>query len=116
MNAAIHMNSIYEWTAHEETALEVGVPRDQIDIIKYNKPIPESLGEEEAVIITLCREILRGDHRVSSETFARAEALFGAKRLVEIVALLGGYTATAMILNTFDQQLPPGKESLLPEQ
>lgn len=116
MNAAIHMNSDYEWTAHEETALEVGVPQEQIDIIKFNKPIPDSLGEKETVIITLCREILRGDHRVSSETFARAEALFGAKRLVEIVALLGGYTATAMILNTFDQQLPPGKESLLPDQ
>jgi 4-carboxymuconolactone decarboxylase len=116
MNAAVHMNSDYEWTAHEETALEVGVPQDQIDIIKFNKPIPDSLGEEETVIITLCREIFRGDHRVSSETFARAEALFGAKRLVEIVALLGGYTATAMVLNTFDQQLPPGKDSLLPDR
>ena len=34
----------------------------------------------------------------------------------KIVALMGGYTATAMVLHTFDQQLPPGKPSLLPER
>ena len=110
LNAAIEMNSDYEWTAHE-----VGLPQEIIDIIKYKKPVPANLGEKEAAIINLCREILRDDHRVSPDTFANALSLFGKKRLVEIVALLGGYTGTAMILNTFDQQLPPGKKSLLPE-
>jgi len=116
MNAAWHMNSDYEWTAHEETAQEVGVPQSIIDIIKFNKPLPTSLGEKETAIITLCREIFRDDRRVSSDTFATALSLFGKKQLVEIVALLGGYTGTAMILNTFDQQLPPGKASLLPDR
>jgi len=115
LHAAWEMNSSYEWTSHEETALEVGLPQEIIDIVKYNKPIPANLGEQEATIITLCREIFRGDHQVSADTYAKAEALFGKKQLVEIVALLGGYTATAMILNTFDMQLPPGKKSLLPE-
>ncbi len=116
LNAAWHMNSDYEWTAHEETAIEVGLPQSTIDIIKYNRPIPADLGEKEAAIIRLCREIFRDDRRVSSDTFATALALFGKKRLVEIVALLGGYTGTAMVLNTFDQQLPPGKASLLPKR
>ena len=115
LHAARAMNSPYEWTAHEETANEVGLAQEIIDIVKYNKPIPANLGEQEVAIINLCREILSGDHQVSSDTFTEAVALFGRKRLVEIVALLGGYTGTAMILNTFDQQLPPGKKSLLPE-
>ena len=116
MDAAWAMNSPYEWTAHEETAQEVGLAQDIIDIVKFNKTVPASLDEKEVAIINLCREILSGDHKVSSETFANAVALFGRKRLVEIVALLGGYTGTAMILNTIDQQLPPGKKSLLPER
>ena len=115
LHAARAMNSPYEWTGHEETANEVGLAQEIIDIVKYNKPIPANLGEQEATIINLCREILSGDHQVSSDTFTDAVALFGRKRLVEIVALLGGYTGAAMILNTFDQQLPPGKKSLLPE-
>jgi 4-carboxymuconolactone decarboxylase len=116
MHAAISMNSSYEWTAHEETAQEVGVPQELIDVVKYNKPIPADLGEKETAIINLCRELVYGDHLVSSDTFAKALALFGKKQLVEFIALLGGYTATAMILNTFDQQLPPGKKTLLPDQ
>jgi 4-carboxymuconolactone decarboxylase len=116
MHAAISMNSSYEWTAHEETAQEVGVPQEIIDIVKYKKPIPANLGEKETAIINLCRELVYGDHLVTPDTFAKALALFGKKQLVEFIALLGGYTATAMILNTFDQQLPPGKKTLLPAQ
>ena len=114
MNAAWEMNIAYEWTAHEETALEVGVPQSTIDIIKYNQPIPANLGEQETAVITLAREVLRGSHHVSPETYKKVHGIFGTKRLLEIVALMGGYTGTAMVLHTFDQQLPPGKESLLP--
>lgn len=116
LNAAWEMNIDYEWTAHEETALEVGLPQETVDIVKYNKPVPPNLGEQETTIITLARQILRGNHKVSTATFAKAQELFGTKRLVEFVALLGGYTGTAMMLHTFDQQLPPGKKSLLPER
>ena len=116
MNAAWEINAGYEWTAHEETGLEVGVPQETIDIIKYNKPVPDTLGEQEAAVIILAREILRGDHHVSPETYAKVHKIFGTRRLLEIVALMGGYTATAMVLHTFDQQLPPGKKSLLPER
>jgi 4-carboxymuconolactone decarboxylase len=116
LNAAWEINAGYEWTAHEETAHEVGLAQEIIDIVKYDKPVPATLGEQEAGIIMLAREILRGDHHVSSETYAKVHAIFGTKRLLEIVALMGGYTATAMVLHTFDQQLPPGKKSLLPER
>lgn len=114
MNAAWEMNAGYEWTAHEETGLEVGVPQETIDIIKFNKPIPATLGEQEAAVIMLAREVLRGDHHVKPDTYAKVHKIFGTRRLLEIVALMGGYTATAMVLHTFDQQLPPGKQSLLP--
>jgi len=55
------------------------------------------------------------DHEVKSDTFARALDLFGKNKLVDIVSLLAHYTATAILLTTFNQQLPPDQESLLPE-
>ena len=54
------------------------------------------------------------EHQVSSELFARALGLFGAELLVNLVALMGQYVGTAMLLTTFDQQLLPGQQPLLP--
>jgi 4-carboxymuconolactone decarboxylase len=45
---------------------------------------------------------------VSSATFARALALFGRRKLVDLVALMGNYAATAAMLTAFDMQLDPG--------
>ena len=58
------------------------------------------------MIIQLSREAL-GQRKVSSDTFARAEKLFGKEGLVDLVWLMGR-------LNTFDQQLYPGWKPLLP--
>jgi hypothetical protein len=51
---------------------------------------------------------------VSSETFAQALRMFGQETLVEIVALMGQSATTAILLQAFDQHLPPGQEGLLP--
>jgi hypothetical protein len=54
--------------------------------------------------------------KVASTTFARAVALFGRKTLVELVALIGNYAATAALLTAFDMQLDPGQKPLLPSR
>ena len=65
------------------------------------------------MIIELGREIF-SRKQVGSQTFARALKQFGPQRLVNLVALMGHYAATAALLTTFDQQLPPGQKPLLP--
>jgi len=112
--AAREMNNEYEWTSHESTAQEVGLAQELIDVIKYARPIPLNTGNQEEIIIKLGREILQ-NHALSSETYTDALDLFGKKKLVDIVSLLAHYTATAIILTAFDQQIPPGKVSLLPK-
>ena len=111
---AREMDNTYEWNAHEKTAREVGLDGRIIDIIKYERPIPDDLGREEEAILRLGREVHQ-NHKVSSGTYANALAVFGRQRLVDIVSLLAHYTATAIVLTTFDQRLPLGEESLLPE-
>jgi 4-carboxymuconolactone decarboxylase len=105
-------DSQFEWTAHEPPALNAGLEQRIIDIVKHRRPLTE-LGEKEAAIIQLGREAL-GRRKVEPETFARARKLFGRQGVVNIVSLMSHYAATAMLLTTFDQQLRPGQQPLLP--
>lgn len=109
---ARELDSQFEWAAHEMEALRVGVPANVIDAIKHRRPL-DTIDPDDAVVIALAREIFTA-RRVASDTFARALARLGRKRLVELVALMGNYAATAALLTAFDMQLDPGQEPPLP--
>lgn len=110
--SARETNSAFEWTAHEPIALEEGVSPDVIDVIKYRKAL-DGLDPAVATVIQLGREVVSGK-TVSAETYDAAHALFGDRKLVEVVTMIAHYAATAMVLKTFDNQMLPGRESLLP--
>jgi 4-carboxymuconolactone decarboxylase len=112
LTVAREMNSQFEWAAHEPQGLKEGVPQEVIDVIKYRKST-QGLDETYAAIIELGRQTF-GDHKVTSECFARIKKLFPPGKLVELVMLMGNYSATAALLTAFDMQLPEGQKPLLP--
>jgi 4-carboxymuconolactone decarboxylase len=105
-------NADFEWTAHETLAQKAGVDQKVIDAIKYRKP-STGLPNEDAAIIDLGREIYR-QKKVASETFARANKLYGPMRVVNIVGLMGFYSTAAAELQTFGFEMPAGEKSTLP--
>jgi 4-carboxymuconolactone decarboxylase len=109
---ARELDGQFEWAAHEEEALRAGVPADVIETIKHRRDLA-TIDPADAVVVALAREIFTA-RKVGSATFARALALFGRKKLVELVALMGNYAATAALLTAFDMQLDPGQKPLLP--
>jgi 4-carboxymuconolactone decarboxylase len=109
---AREMDCEYVWTAHEPAAQKAGLEQEIIDIVKFRKPLT-ALGEKEAVIIQLGRDSI-GKHKVGSETFARATKLFGNQGLVNVVSLMGDYSATTLLLNVADQHVRPRDKPLLP--
>jgi 4-carboxymuconolactone decarboxylase len=109
---AREMGSQFEWFQHEAEARKEGLAEAIIDTVKHGKPL-DGLPETEAAIIALGREMI-GKKKVSPETFARALNVFGRRTLVDVVALMGNYAATALLLVAFDAQLPEGQEPLLP--
>jgi 4-carboxymuconolactone decarboxylase len=109
---AREMDCVYVWTAHEPPALKAGLQPDIIDVVKFRRPVTK-LAEKDAVIVQLGREAF-GKHKVSSDTFARAEKQFGKQQLVNIVALMGDYAATTLLLNVADQHVRPKDKALLP--
>ena len=111
---ARELDQQFEWTAHEPAALRAGVEPAVIDIVKYRRPLA-GLQPKDAAIIQLGRELV-GLRSAESSTLAEALRLFGARDLVDVVSVIGHYSAIAVLLNAFDQQLAPGQKPLLPER
>jgi 4-carboxymuconolactone decarboxylase len=105
-------DSQFEWAAHEPEALRQGVAPEIVDTIKHRRSTA-GLDEKDACLIELGREVFR-TRKLGAATFARARKQFSARALVEIVALMGNYAGTAILLAVFDMQLDPGQEPLLP--
>ena len=112
LTTARELDSQFEWAAHEAEALREGVSPAIIDTIRYRKDTGK-LDPADAIVIELGREIF-ASRKVSSATFARALAQFGRRKLVDLVALMGNYAATAALLTAFDMQLDPDQPPLLP--
>jgi 4-carboxymuconolactone decarboxylase len=112
LTVAREMDSQFEWAAHEPEALSVGVPADVVEAIKHRRATA-GLDETDATVIELGRQIWQ-THKVTSELFAKAKALFGASMVIDIVLLMGNYASTAAMLATVDMQLHEGSEPLLP--
>ena len=102
----------FEWAAHEAEARSEGVSDDVIDIVRHRRPA-SGLSEADAALIEFGRELF-GDHRVTSETYARVAALFDRRTLVDLVNLMGMYAMTAASLIAFDAQLPEDTPHGLP--
>lgn len=105
-------DSRFEWAAHEPVALKVGVPKETVEAIKHRKPLAE-IAAEDALIVAIGRETF-GKRKLSSQTYAQALARFGARKLVDLAALMGNYASTAAVLTVFDMQLDEGETALLP--
>lgn len=110
--AAREMDSRFEWAAHEPEALKEGLPQAIVDVVKHRKPA-DGLPELEATVITFGRQLFR-DKRIEPTVFAKALSHFGPRQLVDLVALMGNYAGTALLLAAFDMQLPDGEVKELP--
>jgi len=108
-------DSQFEWAAHEPAALAEGISLDIIEAIRWRRPTT-GLAKADAIVIDLAREMFAARH-VCAPTYARALQQFGRRQLVDLVALMGNYAATAALLTAFAMQLdkrqPPPLPSLL---
>jgi 4-carboxymuconolactone decarboxylase len=112
LTVARALDSQFEWAAHEAAALEEGIAPEIIEVIRHRRP-SQSLDAADRVTVELAREIFEA-RRVAPATFARALQHFGRRKLVDLVALMGNYAATAALLTAFDMQLDSGQKPPLP--
>jgi 4-carboxymuconolactone decarboxylase len=112
LTTARELDSQFEWAAHEAEARREGLSGEIIEIVRHRGDLG-GLDKGDAAVVALGREMF-GTRKVAAETYAQALALFGRRQLIDLVALMGNYAATAALLAAFDMQLDPGVEPPLP--
>ena len=101
------------WNAHAASARKAGVPNALVDALRDRKELP-ALAPDEAAVVHFGREFFR-THRVSRGAFQAALEQFGRQGVVELGLTLGNYSLLALMINSFDSDLPPDRtEPLLP--
>ena len=101
------------WNAHAGSARKAGVRGEIVDALRERKELP-ALAADEAAVVNYGREFFR-TRRVSRGAFQAALEQFGRQGVVELALVMGNYSLLALLINSFDTDLPPDRaEPLLP--
>ena len=96
----------YEWHAHAPIAEQAGVKPEVIRDIKAGR-MPKKAAKDERAIFDFVHELYK-TRRVGERNYKRVQSFLGDRGTVELVGILGYYTAVSMILNVFNVPLPDG--------
>ena len=96
----------YEFFVHAGEAERAGVSPKTVADLKAGR-VPTKAPKDERAIYDLVTE-LHKKRRVSDRTYAKVQQLLGDGGVVELLAIMGSYTLTCMVLDTFRVALPAG--------
>jgi len=104
-------NSPFEWWAHAQNAVKLGVPADEIEALRLGKPA--SFKDPADAKIYRYASALIANAPVSDRVFNEAKGVLGDKDLLNLTILIGYYDTVAMVLKTYRMDVPP-KSSTVP--
>ena len=100
----------YEWSVHYPIALKAGIRPEVADAIADGRR-PAALSADEEIVYDYALELLK-NKQVSTATFERAKARFGARGVVDMTGIVGYYTFLAMQLNAAQYPQPKDAKKL----
>jgi 4-carboxymuconolactone decarboxylase len=104
---AAHARSDYEWYAHERLAGQAGLTEEELAALRSGRD-PVLADARERIVYEAARElVLDGD--LSDPLYVEVVATLGRATVVELVALVGYYTALALQLRVFRVGVPDGE-------
>ncbi len=99
------------WNAHAASARQAGVPNALVDALRDRQDLP-SMAPDESAVVNYGREFFR-THRVSRGAFQSALELLGRQGVVELGMIFGNYSLLAVLINSFDTDLPLDRTELM---
>jgi 4-carboxymuconolactone decarboxylase len=103
----------YVWNAHAASARASGVNDAIVDALRERKELPK-LADDESAVVRYGQEFFR-TRRVSRGAFQLALEQLGQQGVIELGLIMGNYASIALLVNSFDCDLPPDrKEQILP--
>jgi len=103
--AAREFDEPYEWNSHEPGARRAGINEKTIEAVKFNRGL-EGVPPREALVVEFGRALFRGEHKVSSELYARVVKEFGQEGMFELTSAMADYAMAAIMLRAVDQHVP----------
>jgi 4-carboxymuconolactone decarboxylase len=104
---AANLRSDYEWYAHERVGRRAGLTDAELTALRTGA-VPILADARERIIYEAARA-LAADGDLTAPMFAEATASLGRGAVVELVTLVGYYTALALQLRVFRVGVPEGE-------
>jgi 4-carboxymuconolactone decarboxylase len=111
---ARHFDAEHSWAAHIGAAEAAGVDPAALSRLARGEE-PKFPAADEAVLYAFSDQALRL-HFVDDATYAAALDAFGEPGLVDLAISLGNFATLALLLNTFQVDLPPGHRPAFPQR
>lgn len=99
----------YELYAHIAVARTVGLDQPTIDALVAEET-PENLSSDERVAHEFTHRLVT-EYQIDQALYQRALDAFGAKGLVDMIFLIGGYLTVCALLTTFSVPAPAGNQN-----
>src|SRR5690606_37125087 len=87
---------------HAPAAIEAGLTQAMLDAIAAGEH-PPGMNEAQAAVHDFATELLN-THRVKDDTFASLKEHLGEPEIVDLIAVMGMYTSSVMLMNVADIQ------------
>jgi alkylhydroperoxidase family enzyme len=104
---AARAQSAYEWYSHERIGRRAGLTPDELAAVRTGRR-PPLADVRERVVYEVTRA-LTAEGDLDDALYAEATATLGRPAMVELVTLVGYYTALALHLRVFRVGLPEGE-------
>jgi 4-carboxymuconolactone decarboxylase len=109
LRVAWRTRSRYEWAQHVRLAPRVAITPEEIAAIADG---PDGSWSPHEADLLAATDQLIDRYRVDDETWARLAELLDERQLVELVFVVGTYTALAMAFKSFGLQLDPDLQDI----
>ena len=95
---ARELSNVFEWDMHHPLALAAGVPPAALTALDAGDASPSELRPDLALARTVAAQLITR-HRLSDDHYAAALQQWGEATLVEMLALIGYFSAVCWLMN-----------------
>ena len=99
-----HWTQQFEWAVHVPLALDAGVKRETLEDLAEGRR-PSAMAPDEAIAYDFCAELL-ATRGVSDATYRTALDRFGERGVIDMLGVVGYFTAVSMVLNVAHTPAP----------
>ena len=97
LQVARQVGSDYEWVQHDPIARAVGASSEQIEAIETGRDDDPAFDAAQSLVLRLTRTTVN-EGAASKDQIAEAAELLGVRQVVELLLVIGNYTAIAMLI------------------